>query len=57
MPCTGGCVFCTDKKELENQIKQILDGKLTNVPRQWFEKCLKCQNKPQALFGIPSKLF
>jgi hypothetical protein len=52
-------VFCTDKK-LENQIKQILDGKLTNVPegKKWFEiVALKCQNKPQALFGIPSKLF
>ena len=39
MPSAQAAVFCTDKKELENQIKQILEGKLSNVSegKKWFE--------------------
>ncbi|SEA89133.1 UDP-N-acetylglucosamine:LPS N-acetylglucosamine transferase [Flavobacterium gillisiae] len=39
MPTPEAAVFCTDKKELENQIKQILEGKLSNVSegKKWFE--------------------
>jgi len=47
MPSAQAAVFCTDKKELENQIKQILDGKLSNVPagKKWFE--IVASNAPQ----------
>lgn len=39
MPSPQAAVFCTDKKELKNLIKQILDGKLSNVleGKKWFE--------------------
>lgn len=47
MPSVQAAVFCTDKKELENQIKQILDGKVSNVPagKKWFE--IVASNAPQ----------
>ena len=39
MPSDKAAVFCTDKNELEHQVKQILDGQLTNVPegKAWFK--------------------
>lgn len=39
MPSQEAVVFCTDKLDLENQVKQILDKKLSNVPdgKKWYE--------------------
>ncbi|WP_452224253.1 CDP-glycerol glycerophosphotransferase family protein [Lacinutrix chionoecetis] len=39
MPSQEAAVFCTDKKELEGFVKQILDKKLSNVSEglKWFE--------------------
>ena len=39
MPSLEAAVFCTDKKDLESQVKQILDGSLSNVTeaKKWFE--------------------
>jgi hypothetical protein len=39
MPSPNAAVFCTDKKDLEYQVKQILDGKLSNVVecKKWYE--------------------
>lgn len=39
MPSNEAAVFCTDKKNLENQLKQILDGNLSNVMdgKKWYE--------------------
>jgi hypothetical protein len=39
MPSPEAVVFCTDKKELEYLIKQIIDGRLSNVfeGKKWFE--------------------
>ena len=39
MPSDKAAIFCTDKNELEHQVKQILDGQLTNVPegKAWFK--------------------
>ncbi|MFD1294255.1 UDP-glycosyltransferase [Lutibacter holmesii] len=39
MPSDKAVVFCTDKKELEGQVKLILDGSLTNLDegKKWFE--------------------
>ncbi|OBQ55389.1 CDP-glycerol glycerophosphotransferase family protein [Tamlana sp. s12] len=39
MPSDRAAVFCRDKKELEGLLKQILDGKLSNVEegKQWFK--------------------
>ncbi|MBU2952141.1 CDP-glycerol glycerophosphotransferase family protein [Tamlana agarivorans] len=39
MPSDQAAVFCTDKKDLEGLVKQILDGKLSNVEegKQWFQ--------------------
>ncbi|AUS04123.1 CDP-glycerol glycerophosphotransferase family protein [Pseudotamlana carrageenivorans] len=38
MPSDRAAVFCRDKTELEGLLKQILDGKLSNVEegKQWF---------------------
>ena len=39
MPSQEAVVFCTNKADLENQVKQILDKKLSNVPdgKKWYE--------------------
>ncbi|TDO77474.1 hypothetical protein EV143_104238 [Flavobacterium chryseum] len=39
MPSQKAAVFCTDKRDLEDQVKQILDQKLSNVPdgKKWYE--------------------
>ncbi|MCG9793888.1 CDP-glycerol glycerophosphotransferase family protein [Flavobacterium algicola] len=39
MPSQEAAVFCTDKKDLQNLVKQILDGQLSNVSegKKWFE--------------------
>ncbi len=39
MPSENAAVFCRDKNNLEHLIKQILDGKLSNVGdgKKWFE--------------------
>lgn len=39
MPSDEAVVFCTNKKELKGLVKQILDGKLSNVPHgnEWFK--------------------
>ncbi len=39
MPSKNAAIFCTDKKDLEGLVKQILEGKLTNVSegKKWFE--------------------
>lgn len=39
MPSQNAAVFCTDKKELEHLVNQILEGKLSNVPdgKKWYE--------------------
>ena len=39
MPSQEAVVFCTDKLDLENQVKQILDKKLSNVTdgKKWYE--------------------
>ncbi|NNC50930.1 MAG: UDP-glycosyltransferase [Flaviramulus sp.] len=39
MPSQDAAVFCTDKKDLEGLVKQILDGKLSNVEicKEWYE--------------------
>ncbi|MDO7172716.1 UDP-glycosyltransferase [Mariniflexile sp. AS56] len=39
MPSDKAAVFCTDKNDLENLVKQILDAKLSNVKEglKWFE--------------------
>jgi hypothetical protein len=39
MPSPNAAVFCTDKKDLEYHVKQILDGKLSNVVecKKWYE--------------------
>jgi hypothetical protein len=39
MPSDKSVVFCTDKKDLEGLVKQILDEKLSNVEEglKWFE--------------------
>lgn len=39
MPSDQAVVFCTNKKELKGLVKQILDGKLSNVPhgKEWFK--------------------
>lgn len=39
MPSDKAAIFCTNKNELEHQVKQILDGQLTNVPegKAWFK--------------------
>jgi len=39
MPSSNAAVFCTDKKDLESLVKQILDNKLSNVEegKKWFE--------------------
>ncbi|MBF4465645.1 UDP-glycosyltransferase [Flavobacterium sp. LC2016-12] len=38
MPSQESVVFCTNKLDLENQVKQILDKKLSNVPdgKKWY---------------------
>ncbi|WJJ95981.1 UDP-glycosyltransferase [Algibacter luteus] len=39
MPSLDAAVFCTDKNDLESLVKQILDGKLSNVTtcKKWYE--------------------
>ena len=39
MPSEDAIVFCSDKKDLEGLIKQILDGELSNVTvcKEWYE--------------------
>jgi len=39
MPSQQTAIFCTDKRDLENQVKQILDKKLSNVEdgKKWYE--------------------
>ncbi len=39
MPTKGSAIFCTDKKDLETIVKNILDGKTSNVTDglKWFE--------------------
>ncbi|WP_397362227.1 UDP-glycosyltransferase [Olleya sp. R77988] len=39
MPSDNAAVFCTDKKDLEGLVKQILDGQLSNVEdgKKWYE--------------------
>ena len=39
MPSKEAAVFCTDKKDLESLVKQILDGKLSNVEicKDWYQ--------------------
>ncbi len=39
MPSDKAAVFCTDKNDLEGLVKQILEGKLSNIDegKQWFE--------------------
>jgi len=39
MPSQKAAVFCTDKKDLEGLVKQILDGKLSNVAacKDWYK--------------------
>lgn len=39
MPSQEAVVFCTNKLDLENQVKQILDNELSNVPdgKKWYE--------------------
>ncbi|GIZ07492.1 UDP-glycosyltransferase [Flavobacterium sp. UMI-01] len=39
MPSPRAAVFCTDKMELENLVKQILEGKLSNVVdgKEWYK--------------------
>ena len=39
MPSQKAAIFCTDKKDLESLVKQILDGKLSNVEecKEWFK--------------------
>lgn len=39
MPSDKAAIFCTNKNDLEDLIKQILDGKLSNVEegKKWFE--------------------
>lgn len=39
MPTQQSAIFCTDKRDLENQVKQILDKNLSNVPdgKRWYE--------------------
>jgi CDP-glycerol glycerophosphotransferase (TagB/SpsB family) len=39
MPSDKAAVFCTDKNDLEGLVKQILDGKLSNVDecKTWYE--------------------
>ena len=39
MPSKEAAVFCEDKTELEDKVRAILDGELTNVPegKEWFK--------------------
>lgn len=39
MPSDKAAVFCTDKKDLQDLVKQILDGKLSNIEegKKWYE--------------------
>lgn len=39
MPNQNAAIFCKDKRDLEDQVKQILDKKLSNVPdgKKWYE--------------------
>ena len=39
MPTQEAAVFCNNKKDLENLVKQILEGKLSNVEtcKEWYE--------------------
>jgi hypothetical protein len=39
MPSPAAAVFCTDKKELEHLVNEILEGKLSNVSegKKWYE--------------------
>lgn len=39
MPSKQAAVFCTDKTQLESLVKEILDGKLSNVSegKKWYE--------------------
>lgn len=39
MPSPEAAVFCTDKNDLEDLVKQILDGQLSNVEegKKWYE--------------------
>lgn len=39
MPSDKAAIFCTDKKDLESLVKQILDGELSNVLecKTWYE--------------------
>jgi hypothetical protein len=39
MPSQEAAIFCTDKNDLEGLVKQILDGKLSNVEtcKKWYE--------------------
>ncbi|KDN53991.1 glycosyltransferase family protein [Flavobacterium seoulense] len=39
MPSPEAAIFCTDKKQLANQIKAVLDGKLSNVSegKKWYK--------------------
>lgn len=39
MPSDRAAVFCTDKKDLQDLVKQILDGKLSNIEegKKWYE--------------------
>ncbi|MFG6687640.1 UDP-glycosyltransferase [Mariniflexile sp. HNIBRBA6329] len=40
MPSKQAAIFCTDKKDLEDLVKQVIDGELTNVAEglKWFER-------------------
>jgi hypothetical protein len=39
MPSPEAAVFCTNKNDLENLVKQILEGNLSNINegKKWFE--------------------
>ncbi|MCC9061711.1 UDP-glycosyltransferase [Flavobacterium piscisymbiosum] len=39
LPSQEAVIFCTNKADLENQVKQILDKKLSNVPdgKKWYK--------------------
>lgn len=53
MPSQEAAVFCTDKTTLEDQVKQILDKKLSNVSdgKKWYEIVVG-KNPTQASLAI-----
>ncbi|MNR60055.1 hypothetical protein D3C85_1814560 [compost metagenome] len=53
MPSQHAAVFCTDKTTLEDQVKQILDKKLSNVSdgKKWYEIVVG-KNPTQASLAI-----